>query len=162
MKLSKNIKLNQGFTLIELLVVIAILSILLVVVFAALNPAQRLADARDARRWNDVNNVLTALHECIVDNGGDATICGLTEPTALSQIGTDGVGCNISCGSDTTAAACIDLDADTDLDPYIASFPLDPSGATAAQTAYAVTYDGNGILTVDACSGEGATISVAR
>ena len=59
---------NKGFTLIEILLVVAILSVLLVVVFASLNPAQRLIDARNARRWNDVNQVLTAIHECIIDN----------------------------------------------------------------------------------------------
>ena len=150
-------KIKRGFTLIELLLVIAILSILLVVVFAALNPAQRLADTRDARRWNDVNQILTALHECIIDN--DITTCGLGTTVALSQIGTCGSGGATLCTG--AAAACLNLDGDTDLDPYIASFPLDPSDGTAATTAYAVQV-ASGIITVSACSAEGATITVSR
>ena len=70
-------KKNKGFTLIEILLVVAILAILLVVVFASLNPAQRLEDTRDARRWNDVNQVLTSLHECIIDNDAVLASCGV-------------------------------------------------------------------------------------
>lgn len=68
-KLSK--QKNKGFTLIELLVVIAIIAILSAVVFVALDPATRFADARNSRRWSDVNTLLTAVHKCVVDNGGD-------------------------------------------------------------------------------------------
>lgn len=149
---------QQGFTLIEILLVVAILSVLLVVVFASLNPAQRLLETRNARRWNDINQVLTALHECIIDNS--LTTCGLTNPLALSQIGTCSSGGATLCTG--AAAACLNLDADTDLDSYIASFPLDPSDGTAATTAYSVQIT-NGIVTVSACSAEGGeTISVSR
>src|SRR3989338_7101975 len=68
-------RLQKGFTLIELLVVIAIIAILAVLVFVALNPAARFQDARNSRRVNDVNNYLTAIHECIVDNSGSLTPC---------------------------------------------------------------------------------------
>ena len=165
MKYLPNIKkgltaVRRGFTLIEILLVIAILSILLVVVFAALSPAARLQDTRNARRWNDVNQVLTALHECVIDNDADMTICGLATPTlALSQIGSCASGGATPCAG--AAAACLDLDGDADLNPYLSSFPLDPGGATAAQTEYAVQVS-SGIITVSACSAEGQTISVSR
>jgi prepilin-type N-terminal cleavage/methylation domain-containing protein len=169
MSLSKKINKNSpiagggGFTLIELLLVVAILSILLVVVFAALNPAKRLIDTRNAARWTAVSQVLTALHECIIDE--DVTTCGLSSPTlALSQIGSCGSGGATLCTG--AADACLDLDADTDLDSYIASFPLDPSDGTAATTGYSVQVT-NGIVTIAACNpedpGSGApTISVSR
>lgn len=163
MVLPKTIK-EKGFTLIEILLVIAILSILLAVVFAAINPARRLAETRNARRWNDVNQILTALHECIVDE--DITTCGLTSPTmALSQIGSCTTGGATPCTG--AAAACLDLDADTDLDSYIASFPIDPSGDySASTTAYSVQV-ANGIITVSSCAeedpGSGApVVSVSR
>ena len=149
---------RQGFTLIEILLVVAILSILLVVVFASLNPAQRLMDTRNARRWSDVNQALTALHECIIDKS--LATCGLSNPLALSQIGTCASGGATLCTG--AAAACLNLDADTDLDPYIAGFPKDPSTGSAATTGYSIQIT-SGIVTISACSAEdGDTISVSR
>jgi len=43
-----------GFTLVELLIVMAILGILIVIVFVAINPAQRQAQARDTGRISAV------------------------------------------------------------------------------------------------------------
>ena len=151
---------QKGFTLIELLLVIAIISILLVVVFAALNPATRLAESRDANRWNAVNNLLTAVHECVVDNDGSLTDCGLTNPLAISQIGTCAAEGATNCAG--AAAACLNLDANAQMDNYIASMPIDPtSEGTAAETGYSIAVT-NGIVTIDACLAEGGTVSVSR
>lgn len=152
-------KISRGFTLIELLLVIAIISILLVVVFAALNPAQRLAESRNARRWNDINSILTAVHECLVDNDGSFTTCGLVSPEVESQLGECVTGGATNC---TGAAAACEADLDTTLANYLARIPTDPSGGVAATTGYSVTVT-NGIVTIDACLAESAeTISVSR
>ena len=63
-------KFNKGFTLIELLIVIAIIAILAAVVFVSLDPLTRFQDARDARRWTDVDAVLSAMKLDQVDQGG--------------------------------------------------------------------------------------------
>lgn len=44
--------MRKGFTLIELLIVIAILGVMATVVLVVINPAQRMAQARDAGRIN--------------------------------------------------------------------------------------------------------------
>lgn len=140
---SKN---GAGFTLIELLVVIAIIAILATVVFVALDPVSRFADARNSRRWNDVNSILTAVHEYIVDNDGSLPT-GLTTGQAATEIG--------SCGS------CDNLS--TPLTAYLKSLPLDPSGGTAVNTGYFVEVDSNNIVTVSADDAEsGETIEVSR
>jgi prepilin-type N-terminal cleavage/methylation domain-containing protein len=158
-------KITKGFTLIEILLVIAILSILLVVVFAALNPAQRLEDTRNSRRWNDVNQVLTAIHECIIDN--DAATCGLTANDLTYQLGDSSAGnCDGSATLGSTLctgaeAACLDLS--TPLANYIASIPQDPSSGSDVTTGYSVTTASTGIVTVAACSAEGSeVIQVSR
>jgi|WetSurMetagenome_2_1015567.scaffolds.fasta_scaffold365314_2 prepilin-type N-terminal cleavage/methylation domain-containing protein len=151
-------KVHKGFTLIELLVVILIISILSVTVFVALNPAKRFADARDARRTADVDSILTAVHEYIVDNGGTAP-AGIT--ATEQQLGTAATGCNTTnCTNPPTSAACLDLS--TTLAAYLKTMPKDPKVGTAAITGYKISKDANGLVTVAACASEGAVISVSR
>lgn len=149
---------NEGFTLIELLVVIAIIAILAVVVFVALDPVSRFADSRNSRRWTDVNNVLTAIHEYVVDNGGSLPT-GITADGTEYQLGTCGSGGASPCTG--AAAACLDLS--TPLATYLKSIPEDPNGGSAATTYYSVSSDTNNLITVKACSAEnGETIEVSR
>lgn len=138
-------QLQKGFTLIELLVVIAIIAILATVVFVALDPVTRFADARDSRRWNDVNSILTAVHESIVDNDGDLPT-GLTTGQASTEIG--------SCGTCDNLA--------TPLAAYLKSIPLDPDGGTTANTGYFIEVDSNNIVTVSADNAENQTVEVSR
>jgi prepilin-type N-terminal cleavage/methylation domain-containing protein len=141
----KLFKSKKGFTLIELLVVIAIIAILAVVVFVALDPVTRFADARNSRRWADINNILTGVHECIVDNDGSLSLCGLTADNVSDVLGTG------------------DLDISTQMAPYLKTMPLDPSGGTAANTGYSLVVDSNNIVTITADDAElSAIINVSR
>lgn len=147
-------RLQKGFTLIELLVVIAIIAILAVVVFVALDPVTRFADARNSRRWTDVNSILTAVHQSIVDNDGSLP-SGLTSGMSVTQIGTAVSGCDSSC-TDATASACVNLNAP--LARYLKSLPTDPESGTAAETGYYIVVDTNNIVTVAACAPEGGEV----
>lgn len=153
---------KSGFTLIELLVVISIISALAVAVFVALNPGQRLKDSRDARRTSDVDSILTAIHQSIVDNKGSA-------PSNLStleqQLGTAASGCAISTGGCTvTATACSDIMTGTNnVAKYLKTMPFDPLNGAAGTTKYSAIQDSNGLVTVRACGTEGtANISASR
>jgi len=148
----------KGFTLIEILLVIAILSVLSVVVYVALNPAGRLADTRNSRRFGDVNNVLTALHECIVDEDGVLANCGLSTSLAETELGTCAAG-----GSSCTGLVNACLDVSTELAPYLKSIPQDPLVSTTGNTGYSITVDANNLVTVKACGAEsGQVIEVSR
>lgn len=59
-----------GFTLIELLVVIAILGVLATVLIVIINPAQKLASARDAGRKSALKQIRSALDAYAVNHGG--------------------------------------------------------------------------------------------
>lgn len=149
------LKNKKGFTLIELLIVIAIIAILATLVFVALNPVKRFTDARNARRFTDVDSILTAVHVYIVDNNGSLP-AGIT--TTEKQLGTCVSGGATFCP--TAAAACLDLS--TPLVKYLKSIPLDPSGGTAGTTGYSVVADVNNIITIKACNAEGTTITTSR
>lgn len=170
MFLIKRKEQTKGFTLIELLIVIVIIATLAVTVFVALNPAQRLKDTKDARRTSDVQSILTAIHQAIVDSRG-------SYPTNFPAVGVEaqlGTGTAAQCSPLATggcnvlaAQACVNLMADVavDLIPYLKSMPIDPTTTTfsSVNTGYSVVRDANGIVTVRACGTEGATgISASR
>lgn len=73
---------KKGFTLVELLIVVGILAVLATVVVLVLNPAQLFAQARDARRVEDLNSIRGALNLYLTTvsspdlDGGTHTICG--------------------------------------------------------------------------------------
>lgn len=149
---------KRGFTLIELLVVIVIIAILAAVIFVALDPVTRFAQARNARRWNDVNNLLTAVHEYIVDTNGFLP-AGLSTGMVETQLGSEPTAICGDCGA---SASCVNLSAP--LAKYMAQIPRDPSTGSAAETRYSVRVDANGIVWVRSCDPElsGTVIGVAR
>ena len=89
----KKRKNKIGFTLIELLIVIAVIAVLSSLVFVALNPLARFQDSRNAKRWSDVNAILSAIKLHQIDHGGlyDETISDLS-PNLYYQIGEDDEG----------------------------------------------------------------------
>jgi prepilin-type N-terminal cleavage/methylation domain-containing protein len=56
---------RSSFTLIELLIVIGILAILVAIVVAVLNPSELFAQARDARRQQDISTINAALQSAM-------------------------------------------------------------------------------------------------
>lgn len=155
--------LVSGFTLIELLLVIGIIATLAVVTFVALDPAKRFQDARDARRVSDVETILSAIHQYVIDNKG-------VFPDSFSEdveqmVGTASSGCtNYSGGCDSRVDACLDLvtNGAADLAKYLKAMPYDPQDGTAEITKYTIHRDANGLVTVRACNAEGGTISASR
>src|SRR3989338_8410575 len=130
-------KKKQGFTLIELLIVIGIIAILAAIIYVAVDPARRFAEARNAERWSSTNSILNAILKYTVDNQGS-----LPAPLASAiagnyyMLGTSGSGCDSGCTAQpSTAAACMDLTS-TLVDTYLSSIPDDPSSDTAAKTDY--------------------------
>lgn len=154
---------KSGFTLIELLIVISILALLLVVLLVALKPAERLADSRDVRRAIDVNQLLTGIHECVIDDDTALSTCigshtvGDTYEIVSGAVTT---GCDDVCTSVTSDNHCLRLD--NTLDDYFTEIPVDPAGVASGHTEYTVTVYSNGMTVLEACSAENSTIKVSR
>lgn len=159
MLIQKKAAVKQGFTLIELLVVIAVVAILATVVFVALNPVIRFQDARNSKRWSDVNALLDAAKLSQVDiKNHIAEIEGMTAGVYY-QIGTarEDPNCAVSCLNPTRVleGTCIDLTELVDR-AYIPAIPIDPSGSGAAQeyAHYYIYKNNTGVITVGACDEE--------
>jgi len=154
-----------GFTLIEILLVVAIISILAIVVLVALKPQQRMADARDARRAQDINQILTGVHECVIDKKD-----GTSMPTCLGTVtignvyeivtsGTTSV-CQAVCTGATSDTSCLPLS--TTLSDYFIDLPKDPKGVASGHTGYSISLYSNGMTVINACAAENGTIKVSR
>jgi len=63
--------MKKGLTLIEILIVIGILAILFSIIIIAINPARQLAQGRNTQRRSDVEAILNAIQQRIIDNNGD-------------------------------------------------------------------------------------------
>jgi prepilin-type N-terminal cleavage/methylation domain-containing protein len=156
---------KRGFTLIELLVVISVISILAIVVLVGLKPAQRLADTRDARRAEDINQILTGIMSCAIDKRDNAnlTTCLGSHTTGKTYEIVSGVittGCNNVCVGVSGASDCLQLN--TTLSDYFLNMPIDPNNSVAGHTGYSVTAYTNGMVVIDACASENGPIKVSR
>ena len=140
--------LQQGFTLIELLVVIGIIAVLAAIVLVAINPRRQFQKANDAERHSEINAILNAISQNIVDNKG-------TIPAAITT--------NKQVISNNAANLCAAL-----VPTYISALPFDPTANTvdctagAYNTGYSVQRDNNGRVTVFATTDLEGEISVTR
>ena len=161
-------KIKPAFTLIELLIVIAIISIIAAVVFVALDPLTRFRDSRDAKRWADINALLSAIKIDQVDNGGSyLPVIAAMNPGEVYMV-VDGTptnaNCNIAnaqCDTDVTTEKipgdhCLNL-AELVQQGYLGAIPISPAGAykwTTSLSGYTLERTTNGILTVRSCESE--------
>jgi type IV pilus assembly protein PilA len=107
-KLTKKVP-SSGFTLIEILIVIGIIAILAAIVLVAVNPAEQFRKAGDAQRASNVNAILNAVGQYMVDNQGNPPG---DIPSGVAN------AANISSGG---ADICRDL-----IPNYIAALQADP------------------------------------
>lgn len=107
---------KSAFTLVEILIVIAILAILAVVTFVVINPAQRINDANDTVRREDIQAILSSVTLYAVDNAG--TLPTYNSGTALPTV----TAANIAtAGANASQLEGIAPD-------YLTTIPTDPAG----------------------------------
>jgi prepilin-type N-terminal cleavage/methylation domain-containing protein len=147
----------SGFTLIEILIVIGIIAVLAAIVLIAVNPARQFAKANDAQRSSNINTILNAVGQYLVDQKGATTTLNLTTTDRPIASGSGNV------------------DLCTLLVPtYVAALPVDPTNGTpqpsvlptgcgAYNTDYRIRTDATGRLITITADGEAtSTIVVTR
>lgn len=150
-----NMKSARAFTLIEILLAIGIIAVLATVVVVSLDPISRFRDARDARRLADIQSILSAVHQYVIDNQGTFP-AGLD--TTERQIGTASSDCAIGGKCSVSGDAdCIDLSSP--LERYLKDIPSDPLNGSDSLTRYSISLDSNNITTVTACNSDDASIA---
>jgi len=144
---------RSGFTLIELLIVVGIIAILVVVVFASLNPVELFGKSRNAQRWVNVSELLTALHVYTIQNEGIVPNQNQWTDGVYYVLGTKTKACAETCGAIPVLDQCLNL---TDLlkAKGISQIPIDPLQGNEGNTGYYVYRENGTIITVGACFGE--------
>lgn len=127
----------KGFTLLELLITIGIISILSGITIVAINPSKQFAQANDAKRFNDVNSLLSAVGQYTIKHRG-AIPSGITSDYKLIENDLSGTGvdlCTALVGED-----------------YLNILPTDPSleedfvdCANEYHTGYQIKYENSHI-----------------
>ena len=160
---------SRGFTLIEILIAISIIGVLGAAILVAVDPVQRIQEGRDARRFSEVNGILSAILNKQVDDvayyNGVATAPVITHATFAQVIVTSDTG--VECDTDltenypgcnqaldvgatpATSKSCV-ANLSTLAPDYIGSLPIDPRGTGATICATGCTTNGVGITTLGA------------
>jgi prepilin-type N-terminal cleavage/methylation domain-containing protein len=162
---------RKGFTLIELLIVIGILGILAAVVLVAVDPAKRLKQARDARRFAEVNSILNAILNYTVDKKGTlpSTIDNIATSSQMIGTGNGSIcdvnvddSCYLELGYNALVTGCVNLTNDL-VEEYLAEIPIDSKGNDdesstttydATRTGYYVNKTAAGRIEVGSCVNE--------
>src|SRR3990167_7301126 len=137
----------KGFTLIELLIVIGILGVLAAAVVVVLNPAELLAQSRDAQRLSDLGNINSALafyasNASTVTIGTTLATSRPTTATSTCQSTTGVAGLASSTNRDVDGTGWVGVDF-TELSGVggspLSVLPVDPTN----NATYYYCYDGD-------------------
>jgi type II secretory pathway pseudopilin PulG len=136
--------------LIELMLVIGIIAVLVGITIAALAPTKQLGTSRDAKRQADVNAILSAVYQYLVDY--EALPPGIPSGAAAEICATGSGDCDAAVSLDVLTGA------------YLVRMPADPQlPDSATGTNYWIVRDANGRITVSAPGAEEAeNISITR
>lgn len=139
-----------GFTLVELIIVIAIVGLVAVAVIIASDPAKRIGESQDSRRWADLVSIAKAVEFYTADNGQLPSDFSTSTVGVGSKVVLCSSSSTLTCDGQTKGCLVVD---DTDfLGVYLNNLPIDPSKSTDSDTGYYLTRASNGSVVFGACA----------
>ena len=156
--------MKKGFTLLEILLVIAAIGILASIVLVAINPNRQLSQTRNAQRRTEVQNVINAVYQRIIDDAASgSTAFRDSIPTTAGEIYREGT----TSGTAGCTGTGVNLAGVTPT--YVARIPQDPSEATTSLcSGYSISRNATSnritvtALNAEAIDGVAVTIEVVR
>ncbi|MCD4761077.1 hypothetical protein K8R42_04225 [bacterium] len=150
----KKVKSSAGFTLPGLILSIAILGVLAAGVFVVINPAKRIGQANDTRRWEDITAIARAIELYGIDNGSIPSEFSTSTVKTDKKVALCDTSSTVTCGSDTYGCMVV---SDTEfIGKYLPSLPIAPGKASTADTGYYITRKAGDIMAVGSCSKYGS------
>ncbi len=156
------IRRSAGFTLLEILLVVAAIAILAGIIIVAINPAQQLAETRDAQRHSDVQALSNAITQYVIKNPTGTLLNQLASGDGTCAQTVDDNDVRICKEDESCGGAEID---DYLVPDYIAALPIDPVAEDSDEDTGYVAYQlSNGRIYVCAPYAEEADsgISITR
>lgn len=146
---------KNGFTLIELIIVVFIISLVAAAIIIAINPAKRIGESNNSRRWADLSSISKAVDLYSADNGGAPSIFSSSTVAVGMKVVLCDSSATLTCDGDTYG--CLVVDDSSFLGSYLPSLPVDPEKSNASDTGYYMTRESNGAISFGACSSYGST-----
>ncbi len=134
-----------GFTLIEILVSVGLLAALAALILVAVNPARQFAQMRNTQRTSDLNAILSAVGQRMVEHKGQFDCGTVTFPADTAVTATAG-GLIGSGSGNVDVRSCL-------VPMYISELPVDPVvgqsyAGSSYNTGYRIYQDANSRVTV--------------
>lgn len=140
---------KKGFTIVELIVVLGSVIVIFLGTVVLINPARRMGEANDVRRWQDVINIAKAIEIYSIENHElppDFATSTLSVGEKFVLCSSAGV---LTCGGQTTS--CLVVSDSGFLGTLLADLPVAPQKTAATDTGYYVTRKTNGAIAVGSC-----------
>lgn len=148
---------KKGLTPQELVFATTVMLILAAVIIVLIDPPMRFKQAREAKRFADVDNMIDAIRLYQIDHSGDLfPEINEMDPSSYYMIGTCETGASTACEMVDTEDACVDINTLVDAE-YMDDVPSDPLTGSREKTNYYIRKTYSGRVIVGACNPELST-----
>jgi type II secretory pathway pseudopilin PulG len=137
-----------GFTMLELVIIVTVILVLGAAVVIWIDPVERIGDAKQARRQDDVMTLSAAFSDYAISHNGALPILGAVT-TEKKVICNNQTGVQLVC--DASTEYCLKIDDADFFTKNITNLPIDPDKSSDSDTGYYIAKDVNNNIIIGAC-----------